>query len=333
MAIDSHEKSQNHLLTLNFYTFGKIISMKAFYSVALSCLILISCGKKEQYHLAFRLPVGQEIEIYQNQTMDMENFMGEKSKAMKTTSSTWFSWNVQSISKDSSLDVKHVYKRYLSNIAMDDSVKVIDSDIPSTLDGVDENEEYASFYALVGKNIDLTLNKQGKTVDMRGLDELKNDFLKDSSKYGKIMGRYLNDLSNESMKSQFATFHIYPEKPVKIGDTWNTDWSMSMGITFQINYTYTLKSVVGDTAIIDISGLVSTSNSDTKIDTKNPLAALAKMMTITGNYVGEIKSNIKTGLIYKNEQTFDVKAEINMFGMKMPMNMKGSSSLNMKSKI
>lgn len=307
--------------------------MKTLYSLALACLILISCGKKEQYHLAFRLPIGQEIEIYQNQTMDMENFMGEKSKAMKTTSSTWFSWNVQSISNDSSLDVKHVYKRYLSNIAMDDSVKVIDSEIPSTLDDVDQNEEYGSFYALVGKDIGLTLNKQGKTVDMKGLDELKNDFLKDSSKYGKIMGRYLNDLSNESMKGQFATFHIYPEKPVKIGDTWNTDWSMSMGITFQINYTYTLKSVVGDTAIIDVSGLVSTSNSDTKMDPKNPMAALAKMMTITGNYTGEIKSNIKTGLIYKDEQTFDVKAEINMFGMKMPMNMKGSTSLNMTSKI
>jgi len=59
------------------------------------------------------------------------------------------------------------------------------------------------------------------------------------------------------------------------------------------------------------------------------MAALSKMMTINGKYSGEIKSDIKTGFIYKNEQTFDVKAEINMLGMKLPMNMMGSTSLKM----
>jgi len=192
-----------------------------------------------------------------------------------------------------------------------------------------EDSEKNSLDALIGRTIDLSLNKNGKVVDIKGTESIKEEILKDSAAYGKQFNVFFENVNNEAIKAQFDVFHIYPDKPVKVGDTWNTEWSMSFGITFKINYTYTLLSVVGDTAVIDISGLVSTSNSTSKIDAKNSMSALSKMITVSGKYSGEIKSDIKTGFIYKDEQTFDVKAEINMLGTKLPMNMMGSMSLKM----
>lgn len=302
--------------------------MKKLYPLFLAFLIMISCSKKEQYRLGFRIPVGQQIEIYQTQSMEMENFMEKENQKIKSILETWSKWSIAGYRKDSIMEIKHTYERFISNIVMGDSIKISDSNDPSTMKS-SEDSEMNSLAVLIGRTIDLSINKNGKVIDFKGTESIKEEILKDSAAYGKPFDVFLENLSNEGMKAQFDVFHIYPDKPVKVGDTWNAEWSMSYGITFKINNTYTLRNVVGDTAVIDISGLVSTSNSTSKIDAKNPMAALSKMMTINGKYSGEIKSDIKTGFIYKNEQTFDVKAEINMLGMKLPMNMMGSTSLKM----
>lgn len=282
-----------------------------------SLLLVAACNQSTRYNLAYRFEPGQVYEVYSHttSTMDQET-MGIKINT-ENIQEFWIDWEVSSVDKDSIYDIQNIYRRIISDVKSNDSSMRFDSDQPME----DISEANLPQFYMVGKSIDIRLAKNGSIKEVKGIQEMMSEIMQDDLRGNPAVRLMLNKFSDESMKSSLAQYQIFPDKPVKIGESWKNSYTMDMFITFESENEYKLESVDGDEARIAVKGLVKT----TKSKSNDITGLLGSMMEIDGDSEGFFVVNLKTGEIKNSELLTDMKASINMMGMKMPMNMKSKT--------
>lgn len=175
----------------------------------------------------------------------------------------------------------------------------------------DQTPEAQGFRDMVNKPFSMTVSPEGKVVSIEGWESIeKNGAMK----------------SEDLKQSMETSLNIFPDKAVKVGDTWKKDAAMSMQMfKMNISSTYTLTEVKGNIATI-------TMDSEIKMGQDNNTQTNGMTMEMKGTQKGKMDVELNTGMTLTGSITQDIKGEMQVQGQKMPMNIKSEIKITGKQK-
>jgi hypothetical protein len=263
-------------------------------------MVCASCSnnKNDTADFRFNLQKGKTYEY--NMDYDMEQNMQDQEintnlKGNYTLDVTADDGNIKTL--------KTTYQRIAMNVAMPGRTMSIDSDKADTASKGEINDPgqlmNAMFSALKGKSFMMKVDKEGKVLEVTGLNELAQAMVSSMNLKPEMRSMaqqaFSQQFNEQSVKDMFSqSFNIFPNKPVKAGDTWEKSFSGSATLPIQMTTNYTVKSIDGDFVILD-----SRSNLNFGDDNK-----------MSGTQSGTMKVNAKTGLV--EDGTFEQKVTGNM---------------------
>jgi hypothetical protein len=181
---------------------------------------------------------------------------------------------------------------------------------------------------MVGRPFEMTMNKQGKVVDVRNIDTIINGLLEslaenpDMTEQGmeqtrqQIMEAYGSDAVKGNMGMSTV---IFPEYPVKKGDKWTVQTELiSAGMNALVITEYKLAKKSNEYLLIKGKSKIITNDKNTQLVSGIPLGA-----NMNGTMVSEIKTNPLTGWIIRGdtEQKIIMNTSVQESNLEMQMDM------------
>ena len=148
-----------------------------------------------------------------------------------------------------------------------------------------------------GKSVILKLGNGNEITEVSGLDDIFAD--SPSTQSDEDVKRFFE---KEELNNTFGMMlSMYPEKPVKEGESWNKTTTLGIsGFNLRVNRTYTLQSVKNNIAVITFEGVFV--NDDLKKPDSLPLS-----ITMQGSHSGDIQVNMENGYMIKAHFKVDAK--------------------------
>lgn len=134
-------------------------------------------------------------------------------------------------------DIKVTYNKiFIKSVAMGNTMTYSSDDQDSTQKNPFSGFKGASFY--------MTVTPNGAIKTVAGIDKMLDNMAarmtKDTSQVKQIKNALSKQFSNEVMKQTMeSSFKIYPDRAVKIGDSWTVDTKMQMGMPIETITQYT----------------------------------------------------------------------------------------------
>lgn len=278
--------------------------------ISLVLVSILSCnqqGSGEAYTLKMRLAKGDSFRQELDMDMDMSfEMMGQKiTMDMGIKSSNDFE-----VLADSA-NLKNIMMTYRKS-----EMKMDMKGMPGA-ENMDMNEIMnETGRKLEGKQVIIRLNDKNEIVDAEGMEAV---IWGDSTETPEVREQMKQMFSKEQMNNMFGMmFNIYPDKPVKVGDTWTRQLQTGFSnVKMTMDMKYKLKSVKDGIAYIDVDGDIKT-----KGTMKSGPADIE--MEMKGGQKGQMNVSIADGYLKDGQYTMDIDAEMGMQGMKVPMKIKGN---------
>ena len=187
------------------------------------------------------------------------------------------------------------------------------------------------FGGMIGKSFTVTVSPAGVIKEVGGVDELIASMTQsmpgsdeDKAKMKQQLGQSFNQ---QLIKQTFGQiFNVYPDKPVKVGDTWNKEVEFAMkGMNNKQEITYTVKNITSESVVLTMKGEIKSSGSHQQDSTTQ-----IPSMTMLGSETGTMTLDRNTGMASSGDIDMSLKGEVEMQGKKMPMEMKGKILLSNK---
>ncbi len=251
-------------------------------------------------------------------TMNMEQeIMGQK---MKMDMLTYYSMDV--MEDDGAIKtVTSTYDRFKMDMNVAGMNIEVDSDKPlSSLGTDDEGNDPMKMLngllgAIKGRKVTMKINAEGKVLEVIGFEDMAKSIVDSLGIEGEqsqqMIRQFDKQFNEESMKEQFERIlYIFPNKEIKVGDSWEKKTS-SFGIAKgENNSVYTVTDIEGDMVTLDEKTTIKANDDAAKmngkilskliVDSKTGLVVSADMdMTITTQAQG---------------QSFDLKAKTKIKG-------------------
>jgi hypothetical protein len=178
------------------------------------------------------------------------------------------------------------------------------------------------FKAIIDKPFETVMTKTGKVRSVKGLDKFMEAML---GAFGEdvpeetrrqMIEQFGSQFSEEALKSQLEqSTGYFPDKPVGIGDTWNTKVATkSSNFTINIEIKSTLKSIEDNVVGLAIDGIVSTPEGY-EMDINGAKAKAS----LKGSQKGTFKLNKDTGWVISSDMIMNFNGDIEVMGMKVPV--------------
>ena len=161
-----------------------------------------------------------------------------------------------------------------------------------------------------GSVITATINSGGEVLDVKGADELSNGI--DDAATKEIMKQLL---SNDNIKSSIRqSLSSYPNKALKVGDSWTDSLAISLPYKMNIISTYTLQKIDGSESTIQIASKISSNG-------KQPFEAqgMSMEMSAEGTGTGSLVVDNATGVAKTGESNQSIDATVYAMGQEVPM--------------
>ena len=265
--------------------------MKKFFSAFIlsACFIFFGCNNKpgngDAITLKFNLPTGSSYDYNVDMDMAMNGNVNGQPINMKNKMAMGYRFAAIGDSagwKKLTASINRIAMHINSNGVNID----FDSDKPTDTSDVVSGTMGKVLGALKGGQFGFTMNEQGKIGSVTGINDMMQRIMSSINIQGAgAMAAGMNNTFNEDNFKQNIqqSFGMYPDKPVKPGDTWTNTMNINnQGIQMKMDNTYTLESVNGNTANV---------KADSKISSPG-----ANSMGITGTMTGTMKFDIPTGL-------------------------------------
>lgn len=280
-----------------------------YFFLSLSCIAFISaCNNKptgEAYTLKMRLATGDSFK------QDMDMLMTTKVETMG-----------QKIENEMGMKMLMNFE-VLGDTAGLKKIRMTyeDAKMSMKLKGMPGSDEMntdslmnMSSERIKGKGVTLLVNANNEVVDVEGFDELMTNDQLDATTQLQIKKMF----SKEQMNGMFGMmFQMYPEKPVRVGESWDKNISTQIGeIKITMKGKYKLKAVNNDVATIDIFGDFSGKGDMSQ-------GQMDMSMDIKGSQDGQMNIGLKDGYLKDADYKIDMKGEMSAMGQKVPMEIKG----------
>ena len=215
-------------------------------------------------------------------------------------------------------DVKVTYNRvFMKSVAMGTTMSYNSDEQDSTRKN--------PFSGLKGASFFMTVTPNGEIKTVAGIDKMLDNMASkmstDTSQVKQIKNALSKQFSSEVVKQTMeSSFKIYPERAVKIGDSWTVDTKLQMSMPIETITEYTLKEVKDGIAILSVKGeLVSKGNFE---------AMGNKMETdLKGTNSGETSIDIKTGIVLNSHLRIELYGKMKSMGQDIDFDMQGINKI------
>ncbi len=273
--------------------------------LALPLLILAQACKEasnqgEATTLAFRFPPGTVYAylLDSHQTIEQE-MMGQKSE-IRQTMQLLSTHQVEKGPGDNK-KVTVVFDRFYIKSVSANSEMEYDS-----ADSTKQPKELDQIGGIVNKPFSITVDDHGKIVSI-------------DAAAARTIATPLNDSTIRRMMQQ--SLNVYPTKPVKPGDTWQTEYVTNMGfMDMLVNSEYKLLSVVDGVANVEINATIKSVPSD------NPQMK-GMDIEMTGTQSGTMEIDVKSGLINASKFKQEVSGNMKIPGEVIPMTLSAETRM------
>ncbi|MEO5946702.1 MAG: DUF6263 family protein [Chitinophagaceae bacterium] len=261
--------------------------------------------------LKFNFEKGKGYDYEMIMNMDQE-IMGQK---MKMDMTTYYSMDV--VEDDGAIKtVTSTYDRFKMDMNIAGMNMEVDSDKPVSGDGTDPMKMLNKILgAIKGRQFTMKIDAEGKVLEVTGFEDMAKLIVDSMGIEGaegqQLMAQFNKQFNEQSVKNQFErVLYIFPNKEIKIGDSWEKE-TTSVGMTGgNYNSVYTVTDIEGDMVTLDEKSTIKADEEGAKmngkvlskliVDSKTGLVVSADMdMTITTQAEG---------------QSFDIKAKTKIKG-------------------
>lgn len=271
-------------------------------------ILLVACkeGSKEVYTLKMRLAKGDVFNNTLDVDMDMSIKMAGMEQKMKMKMNTGSRFEVLD-STAAAQKLKMTYTSMKMTADMGAASDMVNTD--SILN--------ATISKAVGKSLILTMENK-KITNVSGMDSIR--FNEGDPAANAMLDKMF---TAENMNQTFGMlFNMYPDKPVKPGDSWERENEMEMGgsLNMKVKTTYTLVAVKDGLAELDVNG---------KIDSKGSMnqGGMNVGIDMKGTQKGKVYLNQETGYINNGNYDMDINATMDAMGQKIPMTIKSKYTM------
>ncbi|MCX2573484.1 DUF6263 family protein [Pedobacter sandarakinus] len=279
--------------------------------------LTLNAGAQKKYVIKQNFPIGKKYDITLVSDQVINQQIGGQKINMTQTIGTDYTFDIRN-GDQSEKNIEVVYKRiFMKSLGMGNTM-AMDSDDPDTT-------KLNSFRGLKGARFNMVMLPDGGIQSLTGIGEMVDNMVKkmnlDSAKSSQMKAMLKQQFSAEGMKHTMeSSLKIYPEQPVKVGDTWTVDTKIQLTMPVETITKYTLKDVKGNTAYLNINGtLVSKgefSSMGNKIQTN-----------LTGTNAGDAELDLKTGLITKSHSRIELVGKLETMGTNIDFELQGINKI------
>jgi hypothetical protein len=274
----------------------------------------------QTYDLKLNLEKGKTYELLQNvQTNMLQNAMGQQIPVNITAGVGMKVKVLNKINNEFELETQFSY--------VSSKAEAMGNKMDANSKKCNEDENSKLLCTLVGKKFTVFLSDKGKVNKIIGNKDILEQVKKEAgttnelAKDGKIFQMY----EEENIKSTFQSLFNFPDKTIKVGDTWTTDSVTNNGFQMENHSVYTLKSADEKGYAISVATDLKTSPNQTMVN---------KGMKMSPNFKGNSTTNIllnkSTGWLSSSSSTSAITGEISILDMG---DMKMDMSMNTKTNI
>lgn len=286
-----------------------IISLAAVMGIQ-SCQSTKSATSSKMLKFNFEKGRGYDYEMIMN--MDQE-VMGAK---QQIDMSTYYSMLVTE--DDGALKtIKTTFDRFKMNMVVMGMQIEVDTEKPFVATGDSEENPLAMVNRLLGaikgQQFVMKVDAEGKVQDVQGFQEMgmkiADSLGLDEAKKKEMLQSFSQQFNEKNIKEQFErVLYIFPNKEVKVGDSWQKTTTTSGPMGGKYSSTYTVKEIEGDMVTLE---------EKTKIESDN------EQLKLSGEQTGELVVDSRTGLVVSADM--DMNMETTSSGTKV--NMKGKTKI------
>ena len=155
------------------------------------------------------------------------------------------------------------------------------------------------FSSLVNKPFIIKVDAEGKVLEVSGFEKIINDMIDslpgDESVKEQARASMKDQFNEQSMKDNFAqVFTIFPNKEVKVGDSWEKSYNTGGKMGAKFSTIYTVKDIEGDHVTLSTDTKISPAGSESEVE---------------GKQTGNILVDSKTGLMINASFDQDMKVK------------------------
>jgi Family of unknown function (DUF6263) len=196
-----------------------------------------------------------------------------------------------------------------------------DNPLPSlgeTEDGKDPMKMLNSLFgAIKGQKFSMKVDAEGKVQELTGFENMANAIVDsmsmDLQERQEMKAKFNQQFNSEKMKGQLGRiFYVFPNKEVKIGDSWEKNSEISGEMAGIYNSTYKVTDIEGDMVTLSETTEVKSNQEEMKLG---------------GNIKGTIVVDSRSGLIVTADQDMKMTAEVagKSFEIKTKTKIKGKA--------
>lgn len=304
----------------------RIILLPVIACILLSVFLLDSCQSAKNSTtgkmLKFDLEKGKGYDYEMIINMDQE-LLGQPVQMDMTT---YYSLDI--IDDDGSIKtISSKLERFKMNTVMMGFNVDIDTDDPVSKDTADVKKNPLElmkkvFGALKGTRFNMKVNREGKITEVSGLenlgDKLATELGLDESEKTTASGGLDKAFNKDEIARNFERFwYIFPNKEVKVGDSWKKTSSFGGQVPATFESTYKVTDIEGDMVTLEEKSLISSKKD-----------AGDKTFETSGEISGTVTVDSRSGLLVNSDQ--DMNMKVNTGGAEITI--KGKSKIKGKAR-
>lgn len=279
------------------------------------------------YTLKFNMKKGDSFDYTMNMDMTMKQEMMGQQVDVSTAMQMGYLFEVTG----DSAGWKQV-SATISKVAMDMNaggmqIKV-DSDDPATDSTNPMGIVGKVFGAMKGGQFSFTINEKGEVGAVTGMKEMMQRIIQNSGidNPDMMMASFGKSFDEQQFRQNLQqSFSVYPDKPVKPGDTWKRTLNMNNnGVQMKLDNTYTLVGVNGDDAELKVASVIS-SDADSS-------SVMGMQVEMNGTMDGNMHYLLESGLPQQGTMDMNMNMKMTGEGMDVPMDMKMKMNFSAKKK-
>ena len=276
---------------------------------ALSCLFIISCASNKPLSLKMALPQGDKFN-YSMATNTVAN-VSVMGMDQKTTSMQKLDYVYEVLSSTTNGDQK--IKSTIRSVEVD-QINPMQTMHYSSRETTGNSPELADVYEpILGHEMIMNFNNKGEMVKFeKGGDLVSKMFEgKDDEAMAQMKSLIEGQFGEEAMAAQLSNItSIYPDKPVKVGDTWMKENVTTGAIALIIKTTYTLTSRKNGKAMISLKGTVTPSPDSEALE----MMGMKMTYQLGGPLTGNMIVDEKTGWVDESNVDQELEGKVNISG-------------------
>jgi hypothetical protein len=155
-----------------------------------------------------------------------------------------------------------------------------------------------AFSALVGTGFSMLITPQGKVLEVEGLEAMYDQMLQaidfqEAAAEQQFRQTLEQQFGEEALKQQMngASFE-FPLEPIEIGESWTTTTELTVVMPMVIESTYTLRSVEGSLAELEMSSQISSSANAGPVD----FGTVQIGYSVSGEQQGTVQVDLASGM-------------------------------------